>query len=228
MATDLIEYLNRMMGRSQITQAAHPFPFITISRQTGCQSIQIAAGLIEKLNLDARQKWSLISREIIEEAAQKLQLNPIQVKNILNAEDRPHLIEVLRSLENKNYLSDRIVRKKLKDAIMAVAQQGHVIIVGRAGAIITSELSYGIHLRLVAPFEWRIQQIMEQKSLGRKDAIAYLKYSDDRRSRLLKDFGPKADQPLNFDLVINNAKVSAQEVVEILFQMVSNRQTNAT
>lgn len=226
MNTDLIEYLNRMMGRSQGTQSSHPLPFITISRQTGCQSIQVAAGLIEKLKRDTQQQWSLISREILEEAAHHHQLNPIQVKNILNAEERPHLIEVLRSLESKNYLNDRIVRKKLKDAVLEVARQGHVIIVGRAGAIITSEMAHGIHLRLVAPFEWRLQQIIEQKSLSRKDAVAYLKNSDERRNRLLKDFGPKADQPLNFDLVINNAKISADEIVEILFRLLISRQNS--
>ncbi len=223
MPLDLIQYLTKRHWEIQEPEKPDFLPFVTISRETGCHSIPIAKMLAEKLNTIATKEWSMMSKEIVEEAAKKLNLNNLQVKGIFESEDRSHIMEILHAFENKYYKSDNRVRKTLREIIESYAREGHVIIVGRAGAIITQKMPGGLHLRLIAPLDWRVKSIQEQLSLSRKAALEYVKHSDEKRAKLLYDFSKKKICDLQFDLVLNNARINNQEIVDIIFGLMQNR-----
>lgn len=198
-------------------------PFVTISRETGCHSLHIARLLQQKLNAHTPIKWQLVSKEILEDASREMQLNPAQVKGILSGEKRSHLSEILHSIENHAYLSDSLVRKKIAEFIESAAKRGHVIIVGRAGAIITARIPDGLHVRLVAPLDWRIRSIMNQRNIDRKTAKKWIEDTDERRRRLLEEFSGKPFSELLFDLVLNNAAIHDEEIAEMIAGLINKR-----
>lgn len=218
-----VEYLRRLQIVAEDEAAEYHLPFITISRETGCHSMSIAQLLKQKLNSQARTKWQIVTKEILAEASRTMHLNPAQVKGILAGEKRSHLSEILHSIENHAYLSDSQVRKKLAEFIESAALRGHVIIVGRAGAIITKRIPKGLHIRLVAPMDWRIQSIMSQQNISRKEAQQWIEETDQRRQRLFEEFSGRSINDLMFDMVINNAMLDDEEIADLIANLITKR-----
>jgi cytidylate kinase len=218
-----VEYLRRMQFVAEDEVAEGHLPFITISRETGCHSMNIARQIKQRLNQVARTKWQIITKEILAEASREMNLNQAQVKGILTGAKRSHLSEILQSIENHAYLSDSQVRKKLAEFIESAAQRGHVIIVGRAGAIITARIPKGLHVRLVAPIDWRIKSIMSQENIERKEAQKWIEETDERRRRLLEEFSGRPFNDILFDIVINNAVITDEEIADIIAGMIIKR-----
>jgi cytidylate kinase len=198
-------------------------PFITISRETGCHSWNIARMVQQQLNRQAKIKWQLVTKEILADASREMHLNPAQVKGIIAGEKRSHLSEILHSIENHTYLSDSVVRKKLAEFIESAALRGHVIIVGRAGAIITARIPKGLHVRIVAPLDWRINSIMTQQNIGRKEAQQWIIETDEKRRRLLEDFSGRSMNELIFDMVLNNATLGDEEIAGMIAGIIQKR-----
>lgn len=224
MSSVFSEYLHRMrLSEEKEPESPGMLPFITISRETGCHSLAVAGLLQQTLNANAKVKWQLVSKEIIAEAARNLQLNTAQVKGILAGEKRSHLSEILHSVADHAYLSDHLVRKKLIEFIESAASRGNVIIIGRAGAIITARIPNGLHIRLVAPLEWRIKNIMNQQNTDYKTARQWVELTDQKRKRLIEDFSHKPLNDMMFDMVLNNATLSEEEIAQIVAQLILKR-----
>ncbi|MCE1201005.1 MAG: cytidylate kinase-like family protein [Bacteroidia bacterium] len=219
-----VEYLRRMQivaGDEALSEG--DLPFITISRETGCHSWNIARMVQQQLNRQAKIKWQLVTKEILADASREMHLNPAQVKGIIAGEKRSHLSEILHSIENHTYLSDSVVRKKLAEFIESAALRGHVIIVGRAGAIITARIPKGLHVRIVAPLDWRINSIMTQQNIGRKEAQQWIIETDEKRRRLLEDFSGRSMNELIFDMVLNNATLGDEEIAGMIAGIIQKR-----
>ncbi|HMM12726.1 MAG TPA: cytidylate kinase-like family protein [Bacteroidales bacterium] len=218
------EYLRRMhhMAEDEPSGEGH-LPFITISRQAGCHSYTIARLVQQMLNTHARPKWQLVTKEILSDASHEMNLKSAQVKGILEGDKRSHLSEILQSIENHTYLSDNLVRKKLAEFIESAALRGHVIIVGRAGAMITARVPGGLHIRLVAPLEWRATNVMSRQNIGRKEAMKWIEETDIRRKRLLEAFSGKPLNELIFDLQINNASFTNEEIAASIVSLITKR-----
>lgn len=223
MDENLIQYLNRRFSLASVEEGKCCPPFITISRETGCQSYKLANLLEKQLSNFAMHKWTIVTKEHIEAALLELHLDPHQVTSILDADERSHITEILKAFEAKPYRSDRRVRGILKQFIENLARNGHVIIIGRAGAMITKELTGGLHIRLVAPINWRIKSIQEQKALSSKAAREYVLASDERRAKLIGDFSKKRPLSTYWDLVINNEKITADEMAEMITTLLKQR-----
>ena len=219
-----VEYLRRMQivaGDEALSEG--DLPFITISRETGCHSLNIARLVQQQLNRQAKIKWQLVTKEILADASREMHLNPAQVKGIIAGEKRSHLSEILHSIENHTYLSDSLVRKKLAEFIESAALRGNVIIVGRAGAIITARIPKGLHVRIVAPLDWRINSIMTQQNIGRKEAQQWIIETDEKRRRLLEDFSGRSMNELIFDMVLNNATLGDEEIAGMIAGIIQKR-----
>lgn len=215
----LVQYLNNRFCGNEVLKEKCCLPFITISRETGCQSFQLASSLQKELKKSGYHQWTIVTKEDIERALLDLKLDPQQVESILNADERFHVTEILKAFEAKPYKSDKRVRGVLKQFIGSLAQNGHFIIIGRAGAMITKSLPSGLHIRLVAPLEWRIKSIMQQKSLSRIAARKYIHASDERRIKLISDFCGKMSADNFWDVVINNSKFSVEEMTHMIMPL---------
>ena len=89
-----------------------PGPVITLSREFGCYASRIAQLLTEKLTeLSAKKqgtaKWSYISNEILEEAANKLEVEPGKISHLFGADEKRFMGDLVESFSTKKYASDR-------------------------------------------------------------------------------------------------------------------------
>ena len=101
---------------------------------------------------------------------------------------------------------------------------GRVILLGRGANVITSKLSNGFHVRLVASLEKRVEYVQETQHLGRKAAKQFVEKQDRGRRRYLKRyFDADLDDPLLYDLTINTERISFDEAARMIGEAVLGR-----
>ncbi len=159
MAISPIKYARDRLQEKQKIQA-QKYPVVTISREVGCPAKVITRELVATINKTNRDKWSCVSKEILYESAKELGIPPSDLKYFFTYHEQGVLDSMLNTL-TKFYISDQRIYKSIEKAINTFAQHGNVMIVGRGGAAILEGHQNALHIRLMAPFWWRQQKVME-------------------------------------------------------------------
>ena len=114
------------------------------------------------------------------------------------------------------YLDGSDYVRALYTTIQSIAQLGGVVVVGRGANIIVG-LDRGFHARVVAPRALRIENLVTRKGLSLRDAAHEVDARDhERREFIRKMFGRSVDDPLSFDVIVNEAGRSPDELVDWL------------
>jgi len=122
-------------------------------------------------------------------------------------------------MSRRQHHSDWQVKNALKKTIRSIAESGFAIILGRAGAQITRDITSSLHIFLTAPFEWRIKKVMEKYQLDEKVAVRKVKDMDANRKKLLETFSPKGQSPYCYDVVFNMKYLSKQVVISDIIHL---------
>jgi cytidylate kinase len=203
-------------------------PVITLSREYGCYASHIASSLNEKLTEasqldDKTVKWKVISNEILQEAAKDLETDPSKISHLFGANEKKFLSDLLESFSTKKYVSDTAIKRAITGIVRSYAEEGHVIIVGRAGCVITKDIAKSIHIRLNAPLDWRIRRIQERFSISESAAKKQVAEFDEKRKTFMSFFrGDKPDTEL-FDATFNRAKMTEDEIVASIMKIAQSR-----
>ena len=213
----LLQYMeSRLRSDSAISE---PGPVITISREVGCPAKLIAEKLITvfKKEYSNSPKWQHLSNEILEESALTLKVDPKHIKHIFTYNDRKMLNEILAATsKERRYKSDRAIKKAIKDVISSIGEKGHYIIIGRGGVIHTKHINKSLHIRLVAPEEWRIQKIIEHKKISYEKASIKVRNGDQNRHQFLSYYLGGNCLSDQFDITINCNTFSLTECVSLI------------
>jgi cytidylate kinase len=203
---------------------------ITISRQKGCGAYPIANMLIDKMNAlkypyGKRVPWRLISKEIMEESASKLEMKPALIDPILDKYGKSVFNEIILSLTHQSLPSDIKIKNTIRSVIENAANEGNIIIIGRGGVSITRNFKNSLHIRLEAPLDWRIKAIARQNNISLPQAEKLVKERDMQRTALKLYFlgKPTTDHHI-YDLVINVSTMERSEIAEAIFSIVKMRQ----
>ncbi|RPI96844.1 MAG: cytidylate kinase-like family protein, partial [Spirochaetales bacterium] len=152
----------------KFVEKQEPRPFITISREYGCNAVAIADALAEALHkYDSTDVWKSYDKELIDKICSDHNIAEALCETI-DTKRREEISEFWRSVLT-DYPPQVSVYQKLVQTIRSLSIHGRSIIVGRAGVMITRSLRYGIHIKLVAPAAYRIQKVME--TAGIKDRL---------------------------------------------------------
>ncbi len=197
-------------------------PFITISRQTGCDAISITKLLIKEFKSQGHY-WKYIDKEILNESAKKLKVDKSKITYVFNAEEKTHADEILSALSNRYYKSDKKVKKAITDVVQHMANEGNVVLVGRGGAVITSNMELGVHIRLVAPLKWRIKSLMVRRKRSQDEIKSYIEDTDKKRKKIVEVFGEVKSKDILYDIVVNCEKFSKKQIVEIIVNVINQR-----
>lgn len=194
-----------------------PGPVICISREVGCGGVAIARLLATELDKHGTcKRWKVLSKEILEESARELDMDPKKLQYYLKEGDRSLFDDILAAFNEKRYKSDRRITKTLVDLITSFANDGHCIIVGRAAHIITRHIEKSLFIRLTAPLNWRIKQIMEKFDLNIREATDFIEKTERERENLHRHIGGENFQDYGFDLTINLSRLNITEVIELI------------
>jgi cytidylate kinase len=192
-------------------------PFVTISRESGAGGVTLAANLAEYLNeVDpADTPWSVWDRELAQRVAQESNISQTLVET-LEDKSQNWLSELLGGFnpsDSPESASEFRVFWKTSATIRAIAQVGRAIIVGRGGAFVTSRMPQGIHIRLVAPIDYRIKNYAYIFGMSLVDAEKKVKELDHNRQAFYKRYWPNRPlTPQAFTATFNTAVIGEKEL----------------
>jgi cytidylate kinase len=202
-------------------------PVITISRLTGCDARQVAEYVVANLNRKfATNKWKWIDKDIIYNIAKELNTEPERVENFYKGMELSNLSEMIMAFSG-NFISDLRVKKAIRDVVLAMCKEGHIVLVGRGGVSIAHEIRDSLHIRLVAPFYWRVENIMKKKNMEIEPAEEFVVETDEKRFNLIQTFLDKKPLTIDylFDATINRASFSMEETAEMIAEMYARKIT---
>jgi cytidylate kinase len=196
-------------------------PVITLSRLTGCDARQVAALLVDDLNHHySTTKWRWVDKDIIYAIAKELNTGTERVENFYKGIELSNLSEMIMAFSG-GFVSDLRVKKAVKDVVLTMCKEGFIIIVGRGGVSIARDVVDALHIRLIAPFYWRVENVMKKKEMDIETAEEYVVDTDEKRFNLIQTFLDK--KPLNldylFDATINRSSFTIKEISEMIVSM---------
>jgi cytidylate kinase len=200
-------------------------PVITISRLTGCDARQVAEAVVNNLNGKySTNKWKWVDKDIIYNIAKELNTEPERVENFYKGIELSNLSEMIMAFSG-NFISDLRVKKAIKDVVLSMCKEGHLVIVGRGGVSIAQDIQDSLHVRLVAPFYWRIENVMKKKNIDIEKAEEFVVETDEKRFNLIQTFLDKKPLTIDylFDATINRASFSIQETAEFITEMYTKK-----
>jgi cytidylate kinase len=181
---------------------------ITVSREYGAGGGEVAR------NLAALLGWELLDRELLHQAA--------EIEHVPDAE-LERLDEKAISLADRFRLHPPHQKylHGLTEAARQAAGRGRVILVGRGTRQLLGEGQTVLHVRLVAPRDWRVARMARMEGWSSEEALARCTAVDRTRERFTRYFfGPDALQPAQYDLVANSGRVPLDDVVALIVALV--------
>jgi cytidylate kinase len=204
-------------------------PFVTLSRQPGAGAWALARHLVDALNdeiPDDQQKWSCWDRELVEKVVADHHLPPRLIDSM---EDGGHnwmsdFFGALSFSDSPAAADESKVYSRVPQTIRALALGGRVVIVGRGGVFITRHMPGGIHLRLVAPFEKRVEFMAREYKMTPDKAAAHVKELEHNRLSFYRKHWPNETlSPEHFAMTINTAEVDQPTMLYMLTQVIRSR-----
>jgi cytidylate kinase len=181
---------------------------ITISREMGSGGIPIAHQAAAKLG------YTLIDGETILDAADEYGLTPEAIEQA--DEKPPHFVD---TLDSKQYLS----LHQIELIILKAALKGNVIIYGRGGQDLLEGVDSVLRVRIIAPFEVRVERWAEREWLDPDRARYLVRKSDQQRAGFIKYYFDRdwTDND-HYDLVINTLRLSEEMAVKLICSSVKD------
>ncbi len=198
-------------------EEALPGPFVTLSREYGCQGVPLAELLAEKLSkIDPKPTpWVFMGKEAIESVAEGHGVAAEFVDAILTAR-RGHIrqtVDVLVGRKPTEYQAYEALAKSL----VSLVEAGRVVVLGRACAIACSAAERGVHARLTAPLKWRAEKIARERRLSVPEAESIAVRESRVREEFIHDLtGKNAADPIHYHVVFNNEKNTIEEIADLI------------
>lgn len=217
---------------AQEQKTKYPGPVILISRDCGCSAKRIAIKLSKILSGYSYQsetktdvEWRWVSKEIIEEAAQELEMDPGRVRNVFLSEAKSSLHEVTTAFSTEKVYDadDQQVIDTVRDVILRIAEVGNFIIVGRAAGSIARDISQKLSIKLQAPLDWRINRIMQISNLSKSEAQDYVLEIDRQRELFVEHVNGRKMNNNDYDLIFNYATIQDDYIVDAVINVMKNK-----
>jgi CMP/dCMP kinase len=175
---------------------------ITISRKLGSLGNRIATQIGEALG------YQVVSRKVINEAAGRSGEPEVALAHI----DDLKLLGLRPS-----YRARRAYHEAVRQILGELADEGRIIIVGRAGQSILRGRDDVLHVRVTAPQSLRIERVAAAEGISRAAARARVESSDKtRRHYLRRNYHIDWDNAELYDLVINTTHLTAAKATAII------------
>ncbi len=198
-------------------------PVITISRQFGCYATKTANDLIEIISKRSANNWDCITKEILEDSAKQLNISSKQVANFFGANEKSFLHDLVVSFSQTKYASDSNIKKTIYAIVRKYAEQGNCIIVGRAGCVIASDIPLSLHIKIVAPFDYRVESVKNRHKLDNKTAENMVIKNEISREGFNDFFKGSIETENLYDIVFNKSKLTNDEIISTIIKFAENR-----
>lgn len=201
-----------------------PGPYITLSRQPGCEGYKVGELLLEMLNKhDPHQRWRLYKKEILQQLAHDSELAEDIIERERSA--APSILrEFFRGVGKGGIPDGYEIRSKITNMVRLVAYQGHAIIIGQGGTSAAADIPNGISVRLEAPIQWRVIRVCERDNLSKEEAMAKIHTEEEKRARLRKIYEESNPRSPTFNLTIDNSVLTAEQIASMIHHAMQLKQ----
>ncbi|HEY5543221.1 MAG TPA: cytidylate kinase family protein [Candidatus Binatia bacterium] len=187
---------------------------ITISHAPYSGGAEIAKKVASSLS------YRSVEREVLIEASRRYGIPEAKYEEILEAQG--HWWE--RWIE-----SLRLYRITIQAAMCEVAQEGDVVYYGRAGQELFPGIKHVLKVLIVAPMEYRMQEVKARKGLDGETARHFLKELDRVRTRRLRAvFNADWLDPVGYDLVLNSSRISTDSAARVIAELARREEFQPT
>lgn len=171
-------------------------PHISVSREAGSGGEEIARLAGERLG------WDVLDKELVDAVAARFHW-PRDVLDSLDETSNHLLSDAVGTWIDHNSISQEKFVHCLANLMRAAAERGNVVIVGR-GAVCVLQQPEGLKVRLTAPLEFRVEQVMARRRVDSREARRIVEQTDrNRREFALRYFHQDITDPRLYDLVID-------------------------
>ena len=200
-----------------------PGPYITISRQWGCDGYGLGQILAEKLNQrDDQGRWKVYYKELLKQLAEDTGLTEEMLEK--ERKSKPSLLkDFLRGLKKNGIPDGYEIRNKITMMVRTVAFEGHAIIIGQGGTAAAADLANGLSVRVEAPRDWRIARVCRRDNLSKQVAVAKIAEIESGREHLRKIYEQQNSREPAFNLVFDNAMFSNDVIAEMIVRAMEEK-----
>lgn len=200
-----------------------PGPYITISRQWGCDGYELGRILVEKLNeRDEDSRWKLYYKELLKQLAEDTGLTEDMLEK--ERKSKPSLLkDFLRGLKKNGIPDGYEVRNKITMMVRTVAFEGFAVIIGQGGTAATTDLANGLSVRVEAPRDWRVARICRRDGLGKETAIAKIQEIEKNRQHLREIYERQNPREPAFNLAFDNAMFSNELIADMIINAMEDK-----
>lgn len=193
-------------------------PAITISREFGCEAYPLSELLRQQMEARTGQSWTLMDKALLDEVARNNNLSE-QVLHKLGEKNR--FLDEFLSTFSSSWKSDKDYYRLLCRQIIALAEAGNVIIVGRGGAQVTQRMKNCYHFRLFASTPFKVASIAKRLGLDKGEAEALIEKRQKERNAFIRDFLDRDPYDLNaYHLIFNNDRSEASKLADTIADFV--------
>lgn len=180
---------------------------ITISRGSHSRGKEVAEKLAKKLG------YECISREVILQASEDFNVPEVMLlQAVYNAP----------SVLGRFIYGKERYRAFIEVALLKQFRKNNIVYHGFAGHFFVRNVPHALKVRIIAKLEDRIKLVMSKEDISRKEAIKFLEKLDEERVKWGQYFyGMDTCDPQLYDLVVNIAKLSPDDAVDIIHSTVN-------
>jgi hypothetical protein len=191
-------------------------PFVTITREFGCDGVKLANAVVKKMNKNQNQeKWALVTREMMLEASNKKQFT----------KETLELLERFGHSDLQSYIREAIFGmgnqiktvQTMAKIIRVFAERGHVVFLGGGAPIITEDLAKGVHILYYGSLEWRIKNHAKRWGINEMDARQKVVHGHGERESFVKTFlNRELSDPSLYHFAVNNEHVNVDHASDLI------------
>lgn len=197
---------------------AHPRGLtVALSREAGARGTTIAHKVGQLLG------WQVFDQDMIDYLIVN-DAGRAQIAAELSDGGRMWVEARYRKLVGERGLRVETETENLIRLVLAVAARGDAVIVGRgAGFLLPSETT--VHVRIVAPFESRVNYLAQALRQTREEAAEEVRTRDDRRARYLtRSLLCNPSDPTVYDVIVNSGRLGVEGASQFIGWAVRTKQ----
>jgi len=187
-------------------------PFITLSREYGVGAFGLGEKIVRIINekYKSSPEWAAYDRTILDKLMNDLGLSESLAATLTDNSKRK-MADFIQTAFSK-FPPQVAVYRKLVEVVRTLAVHGNVVIVGRAGNVITRDMIKGFHVRVVAPMHFRAERISRTHNIKIEEAKKLVVEKDAKRDGFIKEYVKHDNkEPLNYHIVVNLGQMTDDE-----------------
>ncbi|HEV8307377.1 MAG TPA: cytidylate kinase family protein [Methylomirabilota bacterium] len=193
---------------------------VTMSHEMGSGGAEIGAALAERLG------YRYVDQDMISQAAGRYGVG--EEKLVQLDETKPSLFERF-DVETRQYIT------VLQSALLDVAEQDNVVIMGRGGQVLLRGIGHVLRVRIMAPFDMRVKRVMKKmagqmgESMDARTTAEMVRRNDQEKfGRMRYLYDVDWSDPALYDVVINTEKLATQGAVDVIVGLLGRPELAAT